>query len=110
VGEHQEVARGDPIADLALPELGLLLVREQDHHDVALARRVGDRGHAKAVALRLFDRGGVLAEADHYVDAGVLQVQRMGVALRAIAEDGHGLSVELREIGVIVVDHEAGTL
>jgi len=27
VGEHQQVAGGDPVEDLGLPELGLLLVR-----------------------------------------------------------------------------------
>ena len=28
-----------------------------------------------------------LAQADHHVDAGVLEVQRVGVTLRAVADD-----------------------
>jgi hypothetical protein len=32
------------------------------------------------------------------------------VALRAVAEDGHGPAVELREVRVLVVDHRARTL
>ena len=43
---------------------------------------------------RLLDRGGPLAQADHDVDPGVLEVQRMGMTLRAVAEDRDGLAVE----------------
>jgi hypothetical protein len=32
------------------------------------------------------------------------------VPLGAVAEHRHGLSLELPEVGVLVVDHEAGTL
>ena len=53
VGEHQEVALGDPVADLALPDLGLLLVGEQDHHDVAAAGGVGDVQDLEAGGLGL---------------------------------------------------------
>src|SRR5262249_59125211 len=37
VGEHQEVAVCDPVGDLLAPDLGLLLVGNQDHPDVAPA-------------------------------------------------------------------------
>ena len=69
----------------------------------ASATRVTRRPSASALA----DRVGVRAQADHHVHAGVLQVERVGVALGAVAEDGHGLAVELREVGVLVVDHRA---
>jgi hypothetical protein len=81
VGEHQQVAGGDPVADLLLEHLGLLLVRQKDHHEVALARSVGDRLHAHSVALRLVDRRGVLPQPDDHVYARVLQIQRVGVPL-----------------------------
>ena len=54
--------------------------------------------------LGLLDRRGVRAQADDDVDAGVLEVQRVGVALGAVAEDGHGLAVEEVEVCVVVVD------
>ena len=38
--------------------------------------------------------GRVGPQPDHDVDARVLQVQRVGVALRAVAEHGHGLALE----------------
>ena len=38
----------DPVADLVLPDLGLLLVGQQDHHDVAAARRLARRRAPRA--------------------------------------------------------------
>ena len=49
-----------------------------------------------------------VAQADHDVDPGVLEVQRMGVTLRAVAEDRDGLAVEEGEVCVVVVIHAAG--
>ena len=49
-----------------------------------------------------------LAQADHDVDPGVLEVQRMGMTLRAVAEDRDGLAVEEGEVCVVVVVHAAG--
>ena len=63
------------------------------------------RQHLEALLARLGDRGGVLAQADDDVDAGVLEVERVGVALGAVADDGDGLAVEEREVCVVVVDH-----
>ena len=42
----------------------------------------------------LLDGRGVRTEPDDDIDAGVLEVERVGVALRAVAEDGHGLALE----------------
>ena len=49
-----------------------------------------------------------VAQADDDVDPGVLEVQRVGVTLRAVAEDGDGLAVEEGEVCVVVVVHAAG--
>jgi ligand-binding SRPBCC domain-containing protein len=105
VGEHEEVSGGDAVGDLLGPHLTLLLVREQDHHHVAAAGGVGDGEDLEAGLTRLGDRVRVLTEADDDVDSGLLQIECMGVALRAVAQDGDGLAVELREVCVLVVDH-----
>jgi hypothetical protein len=44
-------------------------------------------------------------QADDHVDAGVLEVQGVGVPLGAVADDGDGLPVEQAEIGIVVVVH-----
>ncbi len=81
------------------------LVGQQDHHEVAAAGGLDDRQHLEALLARLGDRGRVLAQPDDDLDAGVLQVEGVGVALRAVADDGDGLAVEEREVCVVVVDH-----
>ena len=47
--------------------------------------------------------GGVGAEAYADVDAGVLEVEGVGVALRAVADDGDFLCLDEREVCVCVV-------
>ena len=68
---------------------------------------VGDGEHLEAGGAGLLDRGGVLAQPDDDVDPGVLQVQRVGVALGAVADDRDGLAVEETEVCVVVVEHGA---
>ena len=95
VAEHQHVAGGDPVLDARLPDLAVQLVGDEHHHDVALAGGVSRLDHAQAVALRRGDAAGLGTQADDDRDAGVLQVQRVGMALRAVADDRDGLAVEL---------------
>ena len=65
---------------------------------------------SRPCVLRLLDGRRVGPQADDDVDAGVLEVQRVGVALGAVAEDGDGLAVEEVEVGVVVVEHGRGRL
>ena len=105
MAEQQRVALGDAVADLGLPDVVVALVGDEHHHDVAARRRVGDRQHLEAAVARLLRPRGVLAQPDDDVDPGVLEVQRVGVALRAEADDGDGLAVEQPEVSVVVVVH-----
>ena len=79
--EQEQVAGRDAVLDLVLPDLGLLLVRQQDHHDVALAGGVGDVENRQPLCLSLLAAGRVGPQPDHDVHAGVLQVERVGVTL-----------------------------
>jgi hypothetical protein len=105
VPEEQRVARRDAVGDLLAVDLAVLLVRQQHHHDVAARRGVGDAGDLQARRARLLDRARVGAQADDDVDAGVLEVEGVGVALRAVADDRDGLAVEPGEVCVVVVEH-----
>ena len=105
VAEQDHVAFGDAVTDLALPHVVVQLVWQQDHHEVAAAGRLDDGQHLQTLLAGLRDGLRVLAQADHDVDAGVLEVQRVGVALRAVSDDGDGLAVEECEVCIVVVDH-----
>ena len=70
--------------------------------------RLGDRQHPQPGRLGLGLRRRALAQADAHVDARVLQVQRVGVALRAVAEDRDLAARDQRRVGVrLVVDGAA---
>ena len=81
---------------------------QEDHHEVAAAGGFGDVEDLEAVLFGLGAAGGIGPQADHDVDAGVLEVEGMRVALGAVAEDRDGLAVELAEVGVFVVEDVVG--
>jgi hypothetical protein len=67
---------------------GLLLgVGHREHDDVGPLGGSGDAHHLQAGGLGLGGRLRALAQADHHVDAGLLQVQRVRMTLRAVADD-----------------------
>src|SRR6202035_691412 len=76
-----------------------------DHHEIPATRGLDHGQDLEPLLAGVRDRGGVLAQADHDVHAGVLQVERVGMSLRAVADDGDGLAVEESEVCVVVVDH-----
>ncbi len=69
MGEHQHVAGGDPVGDLGGPDLGLLLIRQQDHHQIAATGGFGDVEHLEPGRFGLGAAGGIGAQADDDVDA-----------------------------------------
>ena len=68
--------------------------------DVAAAGGLGDVEDLEPGGLCLGLALRVRPQADDHRHAGVLQVQRVGVPLGAVAEHGNGLPVELRKVGV----------
>ena len=89
--------------DLIGPHLALGLIRGQNHDHVGLGGSIGHGLDVQALLLGELDRLGGRAEADDDVDAGVAQVQRVRVALRAVADDRDLLAVEHGKIAVVLV-------
>ena len=96
VGEEQQVAGGDPVGDLLAPDLAPASRRaagpSRCRRGWRRRRCRAPRGRAASALARLEESG---AQADDDVDPGVLEVEGVGVALGAVAEDGDGLAVEL---------------
>ena len=88
MGEEHEVALGEVRPDLGPEDGGLLLVRQEHHHHVGIPYGVGDGHDREAVLFGLGPALRALVEPDGDVAAGVLQVQGVGVALAAVAQDG----------------------
>ena len=105
MGEEDGVAVGEVRGDLRLVHRLLLGVRKQDHDGVGPLRGLRDRHHGQALGLGLGLRGGTVAQADDHVDARFLEIQRMGMTLRAVADDGDLAIGDERTIGICFVVH-----
>ena len=81
MGEEHRVAVGEVRSDLGLVDARLLGVGQQDHDEVRLGGRLGHRQHPQPGRFRLGPRGRLGPEPDADVDAGIVEVERVGVAL-----------------------------
>ena len=103
VSEGQSSARLQVRLNFFLVDLGLVLVRQKDHNNVSLSDSLANRLDLKALLLGELDGLGGRTQADNHVDTGVTQVQRVGMTLRTVAQDGHLLAIEHGQIGVLLV-------
>ncbi len=103
VGERKRGALLDIGLYHVVIDLRVVLVRQQDHDDIRALHRVLDRLHRETGFLRLGPRGAVLAQPDGDLHAGFLQVVGVGMALGAVADDGHMLALDEGQVGVFVV-------
>ena len=103
VRAHEDVAGLQVRLDFVFVEVALQLVGDEDVDDVGLLGGVGGAHRLEAVADGevVVLAAGALADDD--VDAAVAQVLGLGVALRAVADDGDRLAFEGGEVGVFVV-------
>ena len=102
VRENDGLALGEVREDVALIDRCLLHVRQADHNDIGEANRLRRIKNREAMLLRYGAGLRTRIEADDDLAAAVLQIERMGVALRTIAEDGERFVFEHAEIGVFV--------
>jgi hypothetical protein len=105
VAEHQHLALGQMLMDVRLVDLLLLLIRDQDHDDVAPRGCFRDGHHAQAGVLRLLHGLARRRQADDDVHAAVLQVQRVRVPLCSVADDPDLLAANQFELCILVVVH-----
>ena len=103
VGESQSSARLQVRLNLFLVNLGLVLVRQQDHDHVGFGDGLADRLDFQTLLLGVIHGLGGRTQANDDVHTGIAQVQRMGVTLRTVTEDGHLLAFKHRQVGVLFV-------
>ena len=103
VGKGQSGARLQIRLDLGLVDGGLILVRQQDHHHIRFGGGVGHGLDLQALLLGVFHGLRGRTQADDDIHTGIAQVQRVGVTLGTVTEDGHLLAIEHGQIGILLV-------
>ncbi len=103
VGEHEGLAWAQVGLDVGVVDLGGGLVGGEVHDDVGPFGDFGDSINDEAGFAGALGVGGAGAEAYAYVDSGVLEVEGVGVALGAVADDGDFLCLDEGEVCVCVV-------
>jgi hypothetical protein len=108
VGEHQQLAGPEVRPDVAVVDRLLSGVGHEDHDHVRLADRLGHVGDAESCLLGERPALRARRQPDDDVDARFVKVQRVGVALRPVADDRDLLTGEGRRVSVVVVIHPRG--
>ena len=108
VGEQDELAGPEMGRDLRVVDGLLAGVGDEDHHGVRGLDRVGHVGDPQTGLLgeRPALRSG--RQPDDHLNPRLVEVQRMGMALRPVADDRNGLSAKRRRVRIIVVVHARG--
>ena len=89
VAEEDRVARLQVGCNILGKNLRLRGIRSKQHDDVGPLSGLSVAHDLEASFFRLHSGCGVLAQADNNLHAGVAQVLRMRMALRAITNDGN---------------------
>ena len=103
VGESEGLAFGQVGSDLGFVNIGLLLVGDQDHDDVCSLGSFCNGHNGQTGFFRLLSGLGAAIQADNNVNAGIAQVQRMSMALRAVADDCNFFAVEGMDVAVLLI-------
>ena len=89
--------------NLFLVDVRLLLIRDQNHRDVRLLNRLGDRQNLETMGLGSSLGLRSLVKANDDVDAALLEIQRMCMSLAAVADDGNGLALHDLPVRVLII-------
>jgi hypothetical protein len=104
MGKGDRRALAQVVMDVFAVGVGLKLIGHGEHDQVAPGGGLGDAHDLQALALGLGGAGGAFAQRhDDVLGAAVAQVQRVGMALAAIAQDRHLLVLDQVHIAIAIV-------
>ena len=101
--EHEGLSGLQVRGDLLLVDGALMVVGDQDHHDVGGLAGFG-RGHDVETGRLGFVPVGAAGDVgNHDVDSGIPEVESVGMALAAVADDGYRAALERTQISIFFV-------
>ncbi len=104
VREHQRRAVFHVLGKRLAIDVALQFVGREHHHDVGPFGGFRHFHDLEFLGLGLLDAGGGLAQSDRdLLDAAVAQIERVGVALAAIADNGDLFALDQVQVGVAIV-------
>ena len=103
VGEHQRLARLQVGLNVAVIDLRLFRVVNQNHDRIGPGGGVAHGEDLQASGFGPFFRAAALVQTNANVHSAVAQVQRMGMALRTVSDDGDLRGLYQRKISVLVI-------
>ncbi len=103
VSKRQSSALLQVRLDLSFVQLGLELVRGQDHDHVGCCYSGRYIADFQAMSLSLGDGAGTRTQADGYINTGIFQVAGVGVPLRTVTDDGNLLALDDAQITIFIV-------
>lgn len=105
VREGNRLALGQVGGNVLLVHVRLTLIVDENHDDIRLLRGFRNGHHVEAVLDCHGPAFAALAQTHDDVHAGIAQVQRVGMTLRAVADDGDGLAGQLVQVTILFIVH-----
>ena len=94
VGKSQSSAFFQVRFDLFFVDLGDLFVRKKDHHNICVFCRIFDCGYLQTGSFDFLPGSAVFADTDNDVNAGIMKILCVSVALGAVTDDSDFLSFD----------------
>ena len=94
VGKSQSSTFFQVRFDLFFVDFGDLFVGKKDHHNICVFSRIFDRGYLQTGSFGFLPGGAVFANTDNHVNAGIMKILSVSVALGAVTDDGDFLSFD----------------
>ena len=89
--------------DFGFINRGDVLVGHEHHHQIGAFHGIGDRCNLEPRLLRLVPRRATRTQTDGHLHAGIVEILRVRVALRAVADDRDLLALDQRQVGVFFI-------
>ena len=103
VGKRESSAGFEVGSDMLAEGGGLLFIRDQDHHDIRLGRGFSYGCDFQAGCFGFGPGFAALVQADGDIDAAFLQVERVGMALAAVTDNGDFAVEHEIPVGVLII-------